>query len=104
MLPRDAADRRAGAETARGGGRVNARSFALAAAWYLALALWVLKVVLTAPASTVAFPIDFAGNWERLLAADQNLRVAQVTTSARRLLHDPAHSSTGRSAIRSPTR
>lgn len=59
------------------------------AAFYLALALFALRVVVPAPASTMALPVDLPPAWLKLSANDQNLTFALIASNARAFLRAP---------------
>ncbi|MEB2283492.1 MAG: hypothetical protein B6D46_06960 [Polyangiaceae bacterium UTPRO1] len=62
----------------------------LAAGFYLAAALFALRVVLPAPARLAAYPADVPPAWRGITMADQKLVVAVVTAHARAVLHAPS--------------
>ncbi len=62
---------------------------ALTVAWYLALALWCLRVVLPHPASTIGAPADLPPTWRQISLADQKIVVTMVADHERALFHAP---------------
>jgi hypothetical protein len=62
---------------------------ALAAAVFLAAALWALRAVLPAPASTFPLPTTVAPSWRGITQADQKLTAANITWNAHRFLTAP---------------
>ena len=65
----------------------------LVALLYLGIALWAVRVVLPAPASTLPYPLrvdELAPRWARFTQSDEKLAVATTTYNARMLVTDPA--------------
>lgn len=65
------------------------RAALLATAFYLAGALYALRVVLSAPAAVAALPVDLPPAFRQITAADQKLVIAVVSAHARALFHAP---------------
>jgi hypothetical protein len=71
----------------RTGGR---RAAVVAAAIYLGLALWAMRAILPAPASTFPFPVRFErSQWMRIGQNDQKLTAALIAHNAHSLVHAP---------------
>lgn len=69
----------------RGGSRWR---HALAAAVFLGCALWAMRAILPAPATTFPVPISLPRAWRQIVQADQKLSAANITWNAHRMLTD----------------
>src|SRR5439155_8971969 len=76
-----------------GSAAMSGRGSAMAAgALYLAVALWVMRVVLPAPGSLLPYPFHLEGNaFLRIYQLDQRLVVWTIARNARALLASPTH-------------
>ena len=62
---------------------------ALAAVFFLGCALWAMRVILPAPASTFPLPSGLTPAWQRTWQSDQKLTAANITWNAHRFLTRP---------------
>ena len=62
---------------------------ALAAVFFLGCALWAMRVILPAPASTFPLPSGLPPAWQRTWQSDQKLTAANITWNAHRFLTRP---------------
>ena len=78
-----------GARSATEGRRGAWRCHALAAAFFLGCALWAMRAILPAPASTFLAPPPLTPDWQLIVQSDQKLTAANITWNAHRFLTQP---------------